>query len=162
MPNDDVNECPKFDPVFSNTTVKYGYCMPAQLEDNAAIQRLWQEFYDQLGFAQYISDIREAWLVLVIMGVVTFIITLTYIWMLKCMTKPLLYSSLLIIFALGVGSGYYAFSKTMEIEDTSSNEYKIALAGSIIIWIIVALYTLFVCCSWSSIRLGASVMEAAS
>ena len=96
------------------------------------------------------------------MGVVTFIITLFYIWMLKCMTKPLLYSSLFIIFALGVGSGYYAYSQTMVIEDKESNEYKIALGGSIIIWIVVLLYTLFICCFWSSIRLGASVMEAAS
>jgi hypothetical protein len=78
------------------------------------------------------------------------------------MTKPLLYSSLFIIFALGLGSGYYAFSQTLVIEDKESNEYKIALGGSIVIWIIVFFYSLFICCFWSSIRLGASVMEAAS
>ena len=42
MPNDDVNECPEFDPVFSNTTVRYGYCMPAQFGDNKAIKEVYK------------------------------------------------------------------------------------------------------------------------
>jgi hypothetical protein len=50
----------------------------------------------------------------------------------------------------------------MAIEDKESNEYKIAIVGSIVIWVIVVLYTLFVCCFWKSIKLGASIMEAAS
>jgi hypothetical protein len=57
-----------------------------------------------------VRDIKEAWQVLVIMAIVTLIITLVYIYLLKCITKPLLYTSLFLIFALGVGCGYYAYS----------------------------------------------------
>jgi hypothetical protein len=96
------------------------------------------------------------------MGIVTLIVTLVYIWILKCFTKPLLYTSLFLIFVLGVGSGYYAYSQTMVIEDKESNDYKVALGGSILIWVVVLLYTIFICCFWKSIALGASIMEAAS
>jgi hypothetical protein len=99
---------------------------------------------------------------LLIMSFVTLLITITYIWLLKTFTKPLLYTSLVLILGLGIGAGIYAYSQIMSIQDRSSNDYKIALTGAIIIWIIVILYLLFICCFWRSIRLGASIMEAAS
>jgi uncharacterized membrane protein YdjX (TVP38/TMEM64 family) len=96
------------------------------------------------------------------MGIGTFIVTLIYVWLLKIITKPLLYVSLLLIFVLGVASGYWAYKETVKIEDKTSSDYKVAMGGSIIIWIIVVLYTVFICCFWKSIALGASIMEASS
>ena len=34
----------------------------------------------------------------------------------------------------------------MAIEDKTTDEYKIALTGAIIIWVIVAIYLIFLCC----------------
>jgi hypothetical protein len=73
-----------------------------------------------LGLGNYINDVKKSWVTLLIMGFVTGIITLLYIWLLKCITKPLLYSSLVAIFVLGVGVGYYAYKETMVIEDKES------------------------------------------
>lgn len=114
---------------------------------------------ESMGFGNYINDIKKAWATLIIMVFVTFVVTLVYIYLLKCITKPLLYTSLLLIFVLGVGIGYYAYKETIAIEDKSSSEYKVSLVGAIIIWVIVLLYTVFVCCFWKAIALGASIME---
>jgi hypothetical protein len=96
------------------------------------------------------------------MAVVSFLITIVYVWLLKTFTKPLLYSSLLLIFLLGCGTGYFAYSETQAMENKDSNEYTAAVAGSYVIWIIVALYTCFIVCNWNNISLGASIMETAS
>jgi choline transporter-like protein 2/4/5 len=96
------------------------------------------------------------------MAFVTLIVTVVYIKLLEWITKPLLYTSLVLILVLGVATGYYAYKETIKIEDKTSDEYKIAVGGSAIIWIIVGLYVIFICCFWKSIALGASIMEAAS
>ena len=96
------------------------------------------------------------------MGFVSLIVTITYIWLLKCITKPLIYTSLVLIFILGAATGYFAYKEVMKIEDKNSQEYKIAVGGAAVIWIIVALYMCFICCFWKSIALGASIMEASS
>lgn len=117
---------------------------------------------ESLGIGQYVNDIKKAWEVLVIMVFVSLIVTVVYVWLLKCITKPLLYTSLLLIFVLGAATGYYAYKEVMKIEDKTSDEYKIAVGGAAIIWIIVALYMIFICCFWKAIALGASIMEASS
>lgn len=117
---------------------------------------------ESFGIGAYVNDIKLAWEVLAVMGFVSLVITVLYIWLLKCITKPLIYTSLVLIFVLGVATGYYAYKEVLKIEDTTSDEYKIAVGGASIIWIIVALYMIFICCFWKSIALGASIMEASS
>ena len=96
------------------------------------------------------------------MGIVTFIITIVYIWLLRCITKPLLYTSLFLILVLGILTGYFAYTKVQEIEDKTTSEYKASMAGAVIIWIIVLAYFCFLVCFYKAIQLGASIMEAAS
>jgi len=55
------------------------------------------------------------------MAFVTFIVTVAYVWLLKCITKPLLYTSLLVIFVLGVATGYFAYKEVMKIEDKTTD-----------------------------------------
>lgn len=43
-----------------------------------------------------------------------------------------------------------------------SNNYYYALYGSYVLFVLAGLYTLCMCCCWSNISLGASIMEAAS
>ena len=101
---------------------------------------------EAFGIGAYVNDLKLAWEVLVIMVFVSLIVTVTYIWLLKCAAKPIIYTSLLLILLLGVGTGFYAYKEVMAIEDTTTDEYKIALTGAIIIWVIVALYLIFLCC----------------
>jgi ABC-type dipeptide/oligopeptide/nickel transport system permease component len=96
------------------------------------------------------------------MAFVTLFVTIGYVWLLKICTKPLLYTSMLIIFVLGVACGYYAYKETLKYEDKTSSDYKMALTGAIVIWVIVLVYSIFICCFWRQIALGASIMEAAS
>lgn len=161
MVNDDVSECPV---ATYNTTAKFNYCLPdvdsEEMKDTA--EEMYKQLNEQMGLGAYVNDIKLAWQVLVIMAFVSLIVTITYIWLLKCITKPILYSSLLLIFLLGAATGYYAYKEVMKIEDKNSDEYKIAVGGAAVIWIIVLLYMIFICCFWKSIALGASIMEASS
>lgn len=99
---------------------------------------------------------------MLMMAIFALIATIGYIWILKFATKPLLYSSLILIFLLGCGTGIYASSQADAFENKNSKEYAAAKAGSYVIWAIVALYCFFICCNWKAISLGASIMETAS
>ena len=105
-------------------------------------------------------DIADAWKVIVIMSFVGLLITVIYIFLLKWITKPILYVSLVFILIFGLLAGYYAYLKVEEYKDTENEKY--AWAGAIFIWTVTALYLLFLCCNCNNIRLGASIMVAAS
>ena len=59
-----------------------------------------------IGFGAYIRGIGESLPVLGIMALVTLIVTLVYIYLLRCITKPILYGSLLMIFLFLVDKAY--------------------------------------------------------
>jgi hypothetical protein len=105
-------------------------------------------------------DIADAWKVIAIMSFVGLLVTIVYIFLLKWITKPILYISLVFILIFGLLAGYYAYLKVEEYKDTENEKY--ALAGAIFIWSLTALYLLFLCCNCHNIRLGASIMVAAS
>lgn len=65
--------------------------------------------YMNQGFGSYIADIADAWVVLVIMAVLVILITFAYIQALQCITKPILYGSLLMITILLLLCSYYAY-----------------------------------------------------
>ena len=94
------------------------------------------------------------------MGFGSFVITMIYLFLLRWITKPLLYVSLFLIFILGLLVGYFAWIKQNDYEDGTNNQ-KFAQGIAILIWVLTAIYVFFVCCQWSNIALGASIMEAA-
>lgn len=162
--NNDVSECPSYtDSMFMNTTLQYNYCIPRTDKAEAIVKEMYKELDESIGgFGNYINDIKDAWFILLVMSIVAFLVTIGYVWLLKFATKPLLYSSLVLIFFLGCGSGYYAYSQTVAMENKDSKEYAAAVVGSIVIWVIVGLYCFFILCNWNAISLGASIMETAS
>lgn len=115
MINNDVTVCPSYsDSIFMNTTTQYNYCIPRTDKAEAIIKEMYKELNDSIGgFGNYINDINDAWFVMLIMAIVSFLVTIAYVWLLKYVTKPLLYSSLVLIFFLGCGTGFYAYSQTM-------------------------------------------------
>jgi len=90
------------------------------------------------------------------------IITLIYIYLLRCITKPILYGSLLLIFLFLIGVTYYSFVIWSEVEDKESDDYKATLALFVVCALLLVIYCVCICCMWSAIALGAAIMETAS
>lgn len=96
------------------------------------------------------------------MAFVTIIVTLFYIYLLRCITKPILYGSLLMIFVFLLLCTYYTYDNTLKFTDKESNDYKFAMFLFIVCAILTVAYMVLVCCMWRAIALGAAVMETAS
>jgi hypothetical protein len=98
-----------------------------------------------------------------IMCVVTLIIAMIYIFLLKWITKPLLYVSMVLILVFFVLLGGWSWIKRSEFDPVLEKEnYQYAMVGAIISWVLAAIYLCFICCCFKNISLGASIMEAAS
>lgn len=89
----------------------YGICIPSGLDDPEVYEKIFATLmnYMNQGFGSYIGDIADAWVVLVIMAVLVVVITFVYIQLLQCITKPILYGSLLMITILLLACDYFTF-----------------------------------------------------
>ena len=74
-----------------------GYCVPTKEDSLEAYNMIKEELDKQSGMGQYIVQLKASWEAIAIMSFVTILISLLYIWLLKWITKPLLYVSMLII-----------------------------------------------------------------
>ena len=92
-----------------------------------------------------------------VMCFVSLIITIIYVFLLRWIAKPLIYVSLFAIFILGVLGGYAIWIRKDDYLEGTDN-YKYAQGGAIFIWTLAGLYTLFLCCQWNNIALGASIV----
>lgn len=91
----------------------------------------------------------------------TIVISIVYIWLLQWIVKPLLYASMLVIFLCFLVLAAYGYVVAQDYEK-DSDDWKMAMAGAITFAVIDFIYMIFVCCCWSNISLGASIMQAAS
>jgi hypothetical protein len=68
---------------------------------------------------KYMGDLVTCWYVFVIMIGVTLVMGIIYIILMRCIAKPLLYISFVLIFCLLVGGGFYVFFlyKLYELND---------------------------------------------
>lgn len=117
--------------------------------------------YINVGFGSYISDIAECWALLLIMAVVVVIITFIYIQLLQWITKPILYGSLLGITFLLIACSYFTYDNSTKFE-SDTTDYQVAFGIFIFFVVLTILWIVLVCCMWSAISLGASVLETAS
>lgn len=95
------------------------------------------------------------------MSGMTIVISMIYIWLLKYITKPLLYVSMLIILLCFLILGAFCYTEMVTYEP-DSDDYKFALAGMCVSWGVGLAYLICICCCWNNIALGASIMECAS
>jgi hypothetical protein len=95
------------------------------------------------------------------MSGMTILISMLYIWLLKYITKPLLYISMLIILLCFLILGAFCYTEMITYEE-GSDHYNMALAGMVISWLVGLAYFICVICCWKNIALGASIMECAS
>lgn len=95
------------------------------------------------------------------MAGVTTVLCLIYLFLLRCVAKPLLYVSFVLIFVLLVGGGFYVYFLNTNYVDTD-NTKKVMKGMGILLWILSGIYLIILCCCWSRIQLGTAIMEAAS
>lgn len=87
MPNNDVPECPGYESklanVFYDTKDTFNYCIPNTDEAETIVKELYAELDENIGgFGSYINDIKDAWFVMLVMAIVSFMITVFYVWLL--------------------------------------------------------------------------------
>jgi len=109
----------------------------------------------------------------------SFVIAAFYIFLLKWLTKPLLYISMFIIFlGFGLLGGWLWLKKADYSEEVCGDvkgedgkttnvcskpiNYQYCFYGAIVAWVVDVIYMMFICCCWKNISLGASIMECAS
>lgn len=97
------------------------------------------------------------------MSGVTILISMFYIWLLKWITKPLLYVSMLLILLCFLILGAFCYTEMVTFDpELEADNYNMALAGMCVSWGVGLLYLICICCCWKNIALGASIMECAS
>jgi hypothetical protein len=120
---------------------------------------------DSLGaFTKYMADLRETWKLILVMAVASLFITLIYLFLLRWITKPILYVSLFLIFIFGALVTGWCVMRMQEFKKqggTDSDDYKYSLAGACVAGILTLLYVIFLCCNWKNIAIGADIMSAA-
>jgi hypothetical protein len=98
--------------VIMNSTAKYNTCIPNAAAEgventDVIVNKLYG--YINVGFGSYISDISEAKVPLIVMAFVVILVTFVYIQLLQCITKPILYGSLLGIFLILALMTYFSY-----------------------------------------------------
>lgn len=114
-------------------------------------------------FAKYFADLQLCWPALAGMAAATLLISIIYIFLLKWITKPLLYISMVAILVAFILLGGWAWMKKDDYDPVAEKEnYDYATYGAYVAWGFAVVYFFFICCCWKNISLGASIMEAAS
>lgn len=114
-------------------------------------------------FAKYAQDIQHCWKGMLYMCLASVVITVIYIWLLKIITKPLLYISMVLILICFILLGGWSWMKRAEYDPvTQKKNHDYATVGAGVSWAIAVIYFCFMCCCWRNISLGATIMEAAS
>lgn len=143
-----------------DTYVLAGFCIP-DLEKSDYKDEFYKQLNKQMGgFSKYMHDLKESWQLILVMGIASLVITLIYLFLLRWITKPLLYVSLFLILIFGALVTVWCFRRMGEFPE-GTDDYKFAMAGAIVAGILTALYVLFLCCNWTNIAIGADIMAAA-
>jgi len=95
------------------------------------------------------------------MGGAATVLSTIYLYLLRWIAKPVIYTSIVMIFCLLVGGGFYVLFEGLTYDD-SDHTKDVMIGMAIMIWIISFLYAVLILCSWKSIKLATAIMEAAS
>lgn len=122
-----------------------------------------KKFDETSGFVKYLVELELCWEIMVGMAVATIFISAVYIFLLKWITKPLLYVSMLAILVGFVLLGGWLWLKMDDYDPVlEENNYLYCKIGAITAWVIGFIYMCFIFCCYKNIALGASIMECAS
>lgn len=93
-------------------------CIPTKEVGLDLLNKMLEGLNKSTGAVKWLVQLGECWDVLVGMAFATVVISLVYIWLLKCITKPLLYTSMLLILILFAGAGYWSWMSKDDYDET--------------------------------------------
>lgn len=144
-----------------NTDAVMGFCLPNTTAMKEYSDDVYKQLNDQIGsFSKYMVDVQESWKLIMVMGVASLVFTLIYMFLLKWITKPILYVSLFLIFIFGALVTAWCVKQMGEYPE-DSDDRKYSMAGACVAGILTGLYVIFLCCNWTNIAIGADIMAAA-
>ena len=109
MINSDASECP--DNNLFDTELKGSFCLPEGDDVKDILKVIYDNLSNQSNFGKYMADLQSCWQAMLGMCIATFFISLLYIFLLKWITKPLLYISMVSILICFVLLGGWAWMK---------------------------------------------------
>jgi len=98
-----------------------GYCVPT----TEMVKKMGQSMFDAMtaqmnkqigGFSKYMADLTNSWRLLCLMSFISLLITLFYLFLLRWITKPLLYTSLFLIFICGAVVSYLCWNNSKNFD----------------------------------------------
>lgn len=93
-----------------------GFCIPTQdeLEDKGkeALTAIYTQLSKSMGnMTRYINDVTISWKIILVCGFISFFITLIYLYLLRWITKPILYISLFLVFIFGALITFWCYNR---------------------------------------------------
>jgi hypothetical protein len=110
--------------------------------------------------ARYLEDISISWPIILVCGVISFFVTLIYLYLLRWITKPILYISLFLVFLFGALITFWCYNIGSKYPE-GSDDRTYAFVGCAVAGILTLIYTVFICCQWTNIKIGAEIMGVA-
>lgn len=103
--NSDYKSCPSSSDYSTKLYLKR-YCLPT----NSTLSTYVLEKYASGDWGKYIGDLATAWWVLLVMLGISTVIAMIYLFLLRCVAKPLLYISFFLILGFLAGGGGYVWA----------------------------------------------------
>jgi len=98
------------------TTAQANICLPTKEVGEEILKKMLKKFDETTGMVKYLVELELCWEILAGMAVATIFISIFYIFLLKWLTKPLLYVSMLIILIAFVLLGGWLWMKKDEYD----------------------------------------------
>ena len=93
------------------------------------------------------------------MTLISLAITVAYMYILKWITKPVLFISLFLILATGVGCTVWNFMTAASLPEGDDKDYANAFGW--VCAVFTVLYIIFLCCNYKNIMIGADIIGCA-
>jgi len=103
------------------------------------------------------GDLAVSWWVLLVAAGISLVASTVYLMLLKWIAKPMIYISMVLIFVLMVGGGFYVLYVGYNYE-SGDHTRNVMIGMAILIWILCFIYLIAICCCWRSIQLAAAIM----
>ena len=89
-----------------------GFCMPTQEEMKTKGEAIYTAMSASMGnMTRYMDDVGTSWKIILVCGIISFFITLIYLYLLRWITKPILYISLFLVFIFGALITFWCYNR---------------------------------------------------
>ena len=136
------------------------FCLPSGEEVTNGTTWILETYFSD-GLTKYMGDLVTCYWLFLVMAAVAFVISFLYLFLLRCIAKPLLYISFVLILLLLAGGGLYVWMEKDNYNE-SDNTYTVMKWMAILLWILTGIYFCILLCCCSRIRLGIAIIEATS